>query len=84
MHYLKLILQEFFKKKYLTYRNKLIIKLVGDHTKVMINIHVTSDIIKYNKFNFAKGDILVNNAVTTVSSRQSFVYGVNSDKHYRM
>lgn len=83
MHYLKLILEEFFTKKYLTYRNKLIVKLVGRHTKVMINVHVTSDVIKYNKFDFPKGDIVLNNTVKSVSSRQSFVYGVSSDKHYR-
>jgi hypothetical protein len=51
---------------------ELIKKLVGKDPVVM-NIHITSDIVDYNKLNRNTKTIFVNNTVKHVSSKQSFV-----------
>ena len=67
---------EYFKNfvisKYLEYRVLLIKKIVGKDPVVM-NIHITSDIVDYNKLNRNRRTIFVNNTVKHVSDKQSFV-----------
>ena len=63
--------------KYLDLRFFLIKKIVGKDPVIM-NIHVTSDIIKFNKLERNKRVVFHNNTVKTVSDRQSFVYSGNT------
>lgn len=53
-------------------RLELIKKIVGKDPVVM-NIHITSDIVDYNKLNRNRRTIFVNNTVKHVSDKQSFV-----------
>ena len=54
----------------------LLTKLIGNY-KIIANILVTSDIIKYNKDDL----YLFNIRIKPVSDRQSFVYNPNNTKY---
>lgn len=64
--------RSFVLHKYLSFRYFLLRKLVGKDPVVM-NIHITSDIVDYNKLNRNRRTIFVNNTVKHVSDKQSFV-----------
>lgn len=59
--------------EFLQFRAKFIEWLVGNDPVIM-NITVTSDIIKYNKLEQNNRSILIGNMVKNVSDKQSFVY----------
>lgn len=65
--------RSFVLNKYLDFRYFLLKKLVGKDPVVM-NIHITSDIVSYNKLDRNLRVVFHNNTVKQVSSRQSFVY----------
>lgn len=72
--------RRFLLTKYLAFRYFLLTKLVGKDPVVM-NIHITSDIVCYNKLFRNVRTVFHNNTVKQVSSRQSFVYNPNNSKH---
>ena len=73
--------------KYFDFKLKLLTKVVGsdkllrlelikrlvDKDPVVMNIHITSDIVEYNKLNRNSRTIFVNNTVKHVNDKQSFV-----------
>lgn len=72
-------LKELWNKKYLEYRLKLVKELVGKDPVIM-NVHITSDIVSFNKLDRNERVIFWGNTVKTVSSRQSFVFSPNNTK----
>lgn len=75
--------KEFLNYKYLDLRFKLI-KFLVKKDPVVMNIYITSDIIKFNKLDRNRRVIFSDNTIKHVSDRQSFVYdGKTTHINYR-
>ncbi len=64
-------------KEFLAFRLSIITWLMGNDPAIM-NITVTSDIVKYNKLDSNHRAVFEGNMVKYVSDKQSFVYNPNN------